>query len=293
MARVDGRLIAAFVAGAMTLASGVHADPAAWRVTDGAGGELRLLGSVHYLRQADYPLPSIVDRLYAEADALVMELDMDDLDPLSSQSEFIAAALLPDGMRLADALAPELYRLTEQRASELGMDLRLLERFEPWLVAITLLNGGMTQRGFSSDSGVEQYLLSKAQSDGKEIFGLETLATQIGVFDRLSTEDQQALLAQTLTELASPDAAIETMIDAWRDGRMESLAEQLTEEFADFPELYDAIVVERNEAWIAELERLLRDGGRYLVVVGALHLVGELSVVDLLRSRGLTVESID
>jgi uncharacterized protein len=151
----------------------------------------------------------------------------------------------------------------------------------------------MVQRGFDPDSGVEQYLLAKARADGKEIYGLETLATQIAVFDALPAAEQEALLEQTLLELESPDAAIEEMVDAWRDGRLEALTEQLRREFADFPQLYAAIVVERNEAWIEELERMLGDGRRYLVVVGALHLVGEHSVVDLLRTRGLTVEKIE
>jgi hypothetical protein len=270
-----------------------RADPAAWRVRDDAGRELWLLGSVHFLRSQDYPLPPIIDELYDAADALVMELDMDDLDPLASQAAFVGAAMLPDGTGLADAVAPQVYRLAEERAASYGIDLRLLDRFEPWLVAVTLLNGGMAQRGFRADVGVEQYLLGKAAADGKEILGLESLATQIAVFDDLSAADQEALLMQTLQELDSPEAAITEMVEAWRDGRLETLADQLTEEFTAFPDLYDAIVVDRNEAWIDEMERLLSEGRNYLVVVGALHLVGEHSVVDLLRRRGLTVAEVE
>ena len=57
-----------------------HGDPAAWRVTSDAGGELWLLGSVHYLRESDYPLPPNIDRLHEQSDGLVMEIDFDDLD---------------------------------------------------------------------------------------------------------------------------------------------------------------------------------------------------------------------
>ena len=39
----------------------------------------------------------------------------------------------------------------------------------------------------------------------------------------------------------------------------------------------------------SRLEGLLDDRDDYLVVVGALHLVGRNSVVDLLRQRGYTV----
>ena len=40
------------------------------------------------------------------------------------------------------------------------------------------------------------------------------------------------------------------------------------------------------------LERMLGDGRHYLVVVGALHLVGDDSVIALLRKRGYTVTGL-
>jgi uncharacterized protein YbaP (TraB family) len=47
--------------------------------------------------------------------------------------------------------------------------------------------------------------------------------------------------------------------------------------------------VDRNRAWAARLVELLDDDDDYLVVVGALHLVGRDSVVDLLTKRGFAV----
>lgn len=274
----------------MLIPGSAFADPAVWRVTNGTGGEMWLLGSVHYLREQDYPLPAVIDELYENADALVMELDLDDLDSLQAQSAFLSAAMLPGDTRLSNEIAADVYRLAEQRAREFGFELRLLEQFEPWLVAVTMLERGMAQRDFSPEKGLEQYLLGRASADGKEVLGLESLTTQIAVFDDLSPADQESLLEQTLQELESPDDVIGRMIDSWREGRTDALAEELVAEFEEFPALYDSLVVERNEAWIDELERLLGEPERHLVVVGALHLVGEDSVVDLLRRRGLTVE---
>jgi hypothetical protein len=56
--------------------------------------------------------------------------------------------------------------------------------------------------------------------------------------------------------------------------------------------LYDALVTERNSAWVESLERMLGDGHRYLVVVGALHLVGTGSVIEKLGARGHRVERL-
>jgi hypothetical protein len=273
-------------------AGGACADPAAWHVTGAGPGELWLLGSVHYLRAGDYPLPDVVDDLYARADAIVMELDLDDLDPAGSQSTLVGAALLPPGRTLADTLTDEVYAQTRERAAALGVDVGMLKQFQPWLVAITMLDLGMGRLGYDPEHGLEQYLLGKAAADDKEVLGLETLEAQIGVFSGLSAAEQQNLLKQTLTELDAAGGEMDALVAAWRDGRLEPLAATLTEEFESFPDLYATLVANRNRNWIAGLEGLLEDSSSYLVVVGALHLVGNENVVDLLRERGLQVSRV-
>ena len=156
-----------------------QAEPAAWRVTGEDTGELLLLGSVHYLRQEDYPLPSNIDELYQQADTLVMELDLDDLDTLSVENLFVEAGTLPPGSSLQTVLTPAVYELAETRSAEFGLDLAFATRLEPWLVAITLMDLGMNALGFNASRGLEQHLLRRATSDGKQVLGLETLEDQI------------------------------------------------------------------------------------------------------------------
>jgi uncharacterized protein YbaP (TraB family) len=278
---------------ALLSSSTVSADPAAWRVTTPSGGEVVLLGSIHLLREQDYPLPRSIDAYYEASDRIVLELDLDDLDPADIQSELFRVALLPTGTRLNDVLAPKLYKAAEAQASELGIELALLDGFEPWLVALTMLDLGMSQLGYRSDRGVEQYLLGRAKSDRKEVLGLESLATQTAVFDSLTIDEQSALLEQTLGELESAERVLDEMIVAWRAGELDTLSESLMSDFSDFPELYESLVVNRNNAWIAKIEQLLESGLRYLVVVGGLHLVGDDSVVELLRAGGHEVLRID
>lgn len=270
-----------------------QAEPAAWRVTGEDTGELLLLGSVHYLRQEDYPLPSNIDELYQQADTLVMELDLDDLDTLSVENLFVEAGTLPPGSSLQTVLTPAVYELAETRSAEFGLDLAFATRLEPWLVAITLMDLGMNALGFNASRGLEQHLLRRATSDGKQVLGLETLEDQIHVFDQLSIKEQEALLLQTLNEIDSADDAMDELLNAWRDGRVNTLANELTANFEDFPILYRHLVIDRNERWLDPLRQLLETGERYLVVVGALHLVGDDSVIELLQHQGLSVIEIN
>jgi uncharacterized protein len=269
-----------------------QADPAAWRLDAPTGAKLRLLGSMHYLRAGDHPLPPLIDELYADADTLIMELDLDDLDPIATQTQFLQAAMLPIGTTLADVVEPALFERAERQSQSLGVDLALLRQFEPWLIALTIMDLGMGRLGFEAARGLEQHLLRQAAADGKEIIGLETLTTQIDVFDTLSAGEQQAMLDQTLREISEPTLSMDALVDAWRAGELETLSDELLDDFDEFPNLYQSLVVARNNAWIDVLERLLEEPGNYLVVVGALHLVGDGSVIDLLERRGHRVERI-
>ena len=56
-----------------------------WQL-NGASNRIYLLGSVHLLREQDYPIPSTIYTAYGDADTLIMELDMDDLDPAVTQA---------------------------------------------------------------------------------------------------------------------------------------------------------------------------------------------------------------
>ncbi len=272
------------------LTANAWADPAVWRVSTGDDSELWLLGSVHYLREQDHPLPDVIEQLYARTDALVMEIDLDDLDPASIQTQFMLAALLPPSSSLSSVIDAEVYRLAATTAGSLGLDIAALERVKPWLVALTLMDLGMARLGFRSEQGLEQSLLSRARTDRKPIYGLETVTDQIRVFDALAPAEQEALLEQTLSELDSAGQEMDELLAAWRDGSLAALTEKLSASFADFPGLYEALVIDRNQKWLPELERLATQPGRHLVVVGALHLVGDNNVVDLLRERGLPVE---
>jgi uncharacterized protein YbaP (TraB family) len=287
---MNGRAWLAVLAAALP-AGFAAADPAAWRVAGKSGGEVVLLGSMHVLRPSDYPLPPAVDALVDGADGIVMEIDLDDVDA-AAQQRIVFEAMLPQGTVLADVLDEDVYAEVELEMRELGVELKQLEHFEPWFLAMTALDLGMRKIGFQPERGVEQYVLGRARAAGKEIVGLETLAFQIGLFDALPRAQQQAMLEQTLAEIDEGAAVLGEMVAAWRAGELESLSAELLDEFDAFPGLYETLVTKRNTAWVPPLESMLADGRRHLVVVGALHLVGPDSVIELLQQRGHDVERL-
>lgn len=256
-----------------------------WLV-EGTVNRVYLLGSVHLLRPGDYPLPAGIEAAYADAEALIMELDMDDLDPVETQGLVSRLGVLPPGQSLAELVGPEAYAEASALAADLELPLDMLASVEPWLAAITIEQLALTRIGFDPAYGVESHLVGKAGNDGKEILGLERIEEQLAFLDGLSLDAQRSLLLQTLIDSAELESTMDGLIDAWRHGRLDELEDAMLEDIGEFPELYDALVFKRNQAWTEAIERLLADSKDYLVVVGALHLIGDDGLPAMLERRG-------
>ena len=79
------------------------------------------------------------------------------------------------------------------------------------------------------------------------------------------------------------------MITAWRNGDTKSLEQLLSESYAQYPELFRVLTTDRNRAWLPVITGLLHEDQDYLVIVGALHLVGKDGIIQLLQQQGFQV----
>ena len=261
-------------------------------MAEGASNSVYLLGSVHLLREEDHPLPSIIDAAYDDAETLFMELDMDDLDPIAMQATINRVGMLDDSQSLRDVMGEDLYADALLAADELDIPLEMLAQTEPWFAAITVEQLALTRIGFNPLYGIEMYMMTKAVRDGKTIQGFESVEEQLGFLDGLSLDAQRELLMQTLAEGANIRDIMDQLIAAWRVGDIVYMEENLLADIANYPELYESIVADRNRNWANTIDKLLADDEDYLVIVGALHLIGEDGVPQLLESRGYTVNQL-
>ncbi len=267
-------------------------EPAMIWIVEGNTNRVYLLGSIHALREKDHPLPDVVEIVYDDAEQLVMEIDMDDIDPLGALQFLTSHGVLTGDATLRDIMGPEMYAQAMASAAEIDFPIELLDKTKPWLAAITVQEMIMMRVGFKAEHGIEMYLTNKAIADGKPITGLETVAQQLGFLDSLSTETQISWLLQSLVEAQQMEMLVDELVAAWRSGDVAYLEEELLFEMDAYPELHDAILVDRNESWVAPIMALLDDSDDYLIVVGAAHLVGEKSVPDLLSKQGVRIKQL-
>jgi uncharacterized protein YbaP (TraB family) len=262
-----------------------------WRA-DGASNSVYILGSIHMLREEDHPLPQIIDEVYADAEIIVMELDMDDLDPAYTQAAFNRAGVMSDGTTLQDLMGDDAYAEATEAAAAIDIPLEMLAQSEPWLAAMTVELMMLYRIGFNPLLGVEMTMTTRATQDGKPIEGLETVDEQLSFLDGLPLEAQREMLLQTLAEGAALSESIDELIDAWRHGDTTTLEEGLLSSIGEQSVLSDALVTNRNRRWAETIATWLDDDRDYLVVVGALHLVGDEGVPNLLADKGIGIHQL-
>ena len=261
-----------------------------WEVSS-EKGKLFLLGTVHLLKPGTHTVSPAAEAAFRQAGTILLEVDLDEAESPESLQLFARKALL-QGERLEDKVSPETLALAVEKAEALGLPFDRLRALKPWSLSLSLSLFKLQALGFDPEHGVDRYYFDKGKRAGKEIRALETFEYQVDRLDGLPDRVQEELLLQTLQELDRMEEEIETLVQAWSGGEVEVLAALMGESFKDFPGLYQRLFTERNRNWLLRLEPLLDRTGTTLVVVGALHLVGSGSVVDLLQERGYTVRQL-
>jgi hypothetical protein len=267
-----------------------------WKVTSpGAGATTYLLGSVHFGDESMYPLAQVIRDAFAASDALVVEINSLDLDPLSAAALFAEKGMYNmDGSKLQSEIQTGTWQSLLAAAERYGLTPELLQLQRPWLVALSLSALEFKRAGFSESLGVDQHFLRQAQGV-KPILELESLSEQIGIFESFSSVEQEAFLIQTLADLERGATYLRELLGAWQAGDAQGLNSLINESFQSSPfdqRVYQMLFVNRNLAMTRKIEDMMSSGQTHFVVVGAGHLVGEQGIVQMMRQKGYAVEQL-
>ncbi len=265
-------------------------DGSVW-VADGGenGGRLFLCGTIHILREEDYPLAPGYEAAYMYSDKIVLELP-----PGTASGPELSRKMAQIGMYSADAaleanVSPEAWQKVKEWGKKRGLDPSSLNRYRPWFVSLIITATEYSVLGARPDLGVDTHFEKRAKEDGKPGEGLETAEFQIQLFASLSDQQQRELLDQTLAELSTVEVEYGKMIAAWKHGDLGKLQEMLFREAEKHPDLMNKFLIARNLMWIDRLEAMVKKGEKVMVLVGTGHLTGDSGLIELLRRRGCRV----
>jgi uncharacterized protein YbaP (TraB family) len=268
--------------------------PLLWKVSDGDNA-VYLLGSFHLLKADDYPLSGDIDTAFDDVDKVVFEVPPEQMTDPATQQKVLAAAGFGDDRKLSQVLPADLREKLSRIMAMSGASMATVDGYEPWYVNLSLLMGVSQSMGFSPDKGLDQYLMQQAGATNKPTGGLETMDLQLQVLDSSPMPEQIASLREFLDRPQDMPAMLTDLHQAWRDGDVARLDKLSREEMREkTPQTYRMVNVERNDAWVPLIRKML-DGvkkGDTMVVVGALHLLGEDGVIEKLRSKGYRIERV-
>jgi len=260
-----------------------------WSI-EGRSNKIHLLGSLHFFKPDAFPLAAAIERAYADSQRLVFETDLAAMQDPALQARMTKLGMYPEGQSLWQNLNPGTRQLLEKKMTEFGLPLEAFSRFKPWFVAIQIEIAQLLRLGFSPQYGIDVHFFDRAKSAGKEIRFLESTEFQINLFGSMEKQDQNAFLNQTLKELELADELAGGLVKFWKAGDAPRLYDLLSKSFKIYPGLDDRLLIQRNKNWIKEIESTMRENKNVLFVVGAAHLVGPESVVDLLKKKGYRVK---
>lgn len=273
-------------------AAAVNADSSVWRISKGAQ-QLYIAGTVHLLPPEQFPLPDEFAKAYRQADTLVFETDVRQLETPQGMQLLMQHAMYNDGRKLSQVLSAATYQQLQQFATAQGVDLKALNGFKPDFVLLTLMQVALQKAGMAGE-GVDMYFLNKAVAESKPLYFLETVDQQLSILLNVSAANEDVFVQQNLAQLSELEQQLTQIINAWRSGNTDELAD-LAMAFTDTAEgkqFYQVLLVQRNQNWIPQLQQMLATKEVELVLVGALHLAGDSNVLELLQQQGYQVTKL-
>ena len=276
---------------ALLLSAGsAHAAPAMWKVSD-EDSAIWLFGSVHLLPSWTEWRTEALDKVISKVDRVYFETDISVEAQMGIADLSYELGFSQDGRLLSEKIGPDLTNALRERAEEFALPMPLLLTMEPWMAATTISVGAVAGIGYEPTHGVEAVLNAELPADRRGF--LETPEEQLGFLAYGDLDEQIAMLKATLDSMDTMSADIGTMVDAWIAGEPELLGEIFNGQMGtDATGMVERLIDERNHNWVDQIAAMLENNETALLVVGAAHLAGDVSVVKLLEERGFTSERV-
>ncbi|MBN8808573.1 MAG: TraB/GumN family protein [Sphingomonas sp.] len=275
MARL--RRLIAMLAGVLALAACSVADdsarPPLWKATKD-GTTVWLLGGMHLLPPGTDWRGGAVGAAIASADTLVLESDPGDT------AGFDAIAKDPSLPPLAKRIEPTRADTLDQAIARTGQPAGAFDAYKDWAAAVMLGVGDAQDAGATAQDGVDAVLWQAFA--GKKRVALEGPGAQVRVLDLLPPQLQHRMLDEALD-----GPRYEAVLGAWRDGDVAAL-----DKAGPSKELRPFLVTAASHRWADRIARAVGGNETLLVAVGAGHVVGKDSLIDLLKAKGFTIERL-
>ncbi len=187
----------------------------------------------------------------------------------------------------ADAIVLEadVYSMFTQFDSRVAeTDLKFDSRGKPYTTDIRA-----SRTKYGNEDGrpqfLDAYLQQIAFNSGKKFFALESVESQLALFDDISFQNYKAFNLKSLTYTQ------EGILQSYLHGNIDQMRAMLKSQLAISANAYNLLITDRNVKMTQKIDSLCRKQSLF-VAVGAGHLAGEEGIIALLRQKGYTVRQV-
>lgn len=267
-------------------------NPALFVVRD-EDSTLYLFGTVHVRRPGSAWGGANAQAALAASDEIWTEVEMSADATARAGQLMLQHGMAPEDEPLSAFLNEEERGQLARTLQRYGASPQNFERMRPWFAALMLSILPMIQAGYDPNAGVDRAIDAFGDANGKRMRAFETMDQQVGFLANLSPAVQHQMLLEAISDVNKGAESLDEMSDEWARGDIEALERSVIDDTrTQYPEVYDVLFVQRNNAWVDVLVRELEGSGTDFVAVGAGHLLGEHGLIEQLRARGLAVERV-
>lgn len=242
-----------------------------------AKGESFLLGTVH-VGVAASEMPKSVWRALRASEIFVSEADTSTIDAAKIEQYLYYKPPASLTKKLGKKRA-------EVVANALGSSRDSIGRMRPWFASSLLVLQLEPNSAVVLDRELQE---AAAKLEMRPVY-LETYEGQLKMLAGLDEKQMLESLYELASDMKKAKQDYQQLTAIYRSGDAEKLNAFLRKEMARVAGMEQKLLSERNKNWVPKLTSLFKSGPTF-VAVGAAHLVGTDSVVELLRKEGYQVQ---
>ena len=255
-----------------------------------------LAGSVHTASEKNYPLHKAYMKSYKKANKTIFELE-DNFDALEKKIFQYAEKdrLMPDqylDLHMDSAVIEKLKQVFDENT------LNQYFQHEAWLLNMAIAGSRSKQIGYDPLLAIDEHFHKLAEKDGKKIIGLDSIETQLLLFEfEAPYKLQVKIIEKAVHDMESMASNESPLYEAYFKNDPTLFETEFLKVY-DFNKpqmvkIYDQVFSNRNSKWIEKFEQLsIENPGSYFVLVGAGHFFGPNNIRELLKNKGYTVEKL-
>jgi len=263
----------------------LNASSLLWKIEGSDIKTSYLLGTFHILKQKDFNLKQHVKDAFAESEQLVLEIDLDDPN---MQMDMMQNVVMKDSITIDQLMDEKTYEaLNTKLTQNAGVGIQMFNTWQPMTLISMLLKDIVGEQPAS----FEMALMEMANTQEKELLGLETIKDQLNFFHDIPYKSQASMIEEYLNDAGEVEKGFNKMTEIYLLEDVEALYSFVKEEAKkddfDMTQLLD----QRNANWIPQIKKFATEKSTFFGV-GAGHLGGKKGVISLLKEAGFKVSPV-